>query len=136
VTTSAGHDVVIYQYLLPANTMAPNSVLRIYSAYHHCTGSAGITYKLEVGSGTITLASNPAGKAQAYSETLVANLGSLKSHAFLRGPGYGPSGAATAGLVGTLKVDTTVDQLIQLTANAASSSTDQVEPDFFAVELQ
>jgi hypothetical protein len=86
VTTSAGDDVVLYQYTLPANTMASNSVLRVYAAYHHSSGSAGITYKLKIGSEVITLTANPAGKAQAYNEMLIANLGSLNSQAYLRGP--------------------------------------------------
>ncbi|MGB8911013.1 MAG: hypothetical protein WCC85_02000, partial [Candidatus Sulfotelmatobacter sp.] len=135
VTTSAGNDVVLYQYTLPANTMASNSVLRIYAAYHHANGSAGITYKLEIGSGVVTLATN-SGKVKAYNETLIANLGALNSQAYLRGPSYSPGGVAEQASIGTFNVDTTVDEVIQLTANAASSSEDQVAPDFFAVELQ
>lgn len=135
VTMSAGSDVVLFQYTLPANTMAANSVLRIYTAYHHCSGSAAITYRLKVGSGFITLASNVTGKSQAYNETLVANLGSLNSQVYLRGPSYSPAGAA-ASLIGTFNVDMTANQVIQLTANAATGNTDQVSPDFFAVEVE
>ncbi len=136
VTTSAGNDVVLYHYTLPANTMASGSVLRVYAAYHHASGSAGITYKLEVGSAVIILANSATGKAQGYTETLIANLGSLGSQAYLRGPTYSPGAWAEQGSIGTFNVDTTVDEVIQITANAASSSEDQVSPDFFAVELQ
>ncbi len=135
-TTPAGEDMVLYQYTLPANTMATSSVLRVYAAYHHASGISGITYKLKIGSGVITLAASPPGKAQAYTETLIANLGSLGSQAYLRGPTYSPGGWTEPALSGTFNVDTTVDEVIQLTANAASSSGDQVSPDFFAVELQ
>jgi hypothetical protein len=136
VTMSAGSDVVLFQYTLQGNTMAANSVLRIYTAYRHCSGSAAITYRLKVGSGFITLASGVAGKSQAYNETLVANLGSLNSQVYLRGPSFSPAGAAAAGSIGTLNVDMTANQVIQLTANAATGNTDQVSPDFFAVEVE
>jgi hypothetical protein len=43
--------------------MATSSVLWVYAAYHHASGSAAITYKLKIGSEVITLAANPSGKA-------------------------------------------------------------------------
>ena len=60
--------------------MATSSVLRVHAAYHHASGSAAITYKLKIGSEVITLAANPSGEAQGYTEPLIANLGSLESH--------------------------------------------------------
>ena len=136
VTTAVGSDVVLYRYTLPASTMTANSVLRIHLSYRHCTGTAGITYKLKIGSAVIPLASNASGKTQAYNEVLVANLGTPNSQTYFRGPSLHPGGTPMAGLTGTFNVNTAVDEMIQLTAYAASSNTDQVVPGFFAVELQ
>jgi hypothetical protein len=136
VTTSPGADVTVSQYLLPANTMTSSSVLRIYLSYKHTSGISKLTYKMKIGTAVIPLISGSSGTTVAYQEILIANLGSTNSQAFMRGPGYGVGGLPMPGLTGALNVDTTVDQVIQLTANAASSTTDQVTPGFFAVELQ
>jgi hypothetical protein len=133
VATVAGTPAVLFQYTLPANSMTENSVLRIYAAYRHSSGKDAITYKLTIGNAAITLGST-AVTTEAYQEVLVANMGSLSSQTYFRGPAY--SGGAVAALTGTFNVDTSVDEVIQLTATTSSSSTDQVTPSFFAVEVQ
>ncbi|HET9406080.1 MAG TPA: collagen-like protein [Candidatus Sulfotelmatobacter sp.] len=136
VTTVVGSDVVLYQATLPANTMTTYSVLRIYVGYRHSSGTSGITYKLKIGNAVLTLNNNATGTASAYQEILLANMGSMKSQVYFRGPAFAVSGGALGAVSGTLSADTTVDQSIQLTALASVSNTDQVTPNFFAVEMQ
>lgn len=125
-----GSDVVLYTYSLPANTVQNGKGLRITCVLTHSTGSANVTYKVNIGSASQTIGVfGTAATTQRFVAEFANDPASHTSNALWSSA---INNVSTASSFATTSVDTSSSQTVTITFSVAN--TDQVTPDAFLVE--
>ena len=137
-----GGDVTVYTYTIPPNTVGAGKCIRIKWIWYHNSGTALVTYKLNIGSTAFGVNGSTGVDnlvMENYGFTICNNSGVQNAQNFQRYHAFRSSNVTGVYLneiienQGTSAVDFTQAQTITAAFNVASS--DQVTPKFWLVEL-